>query len=269
MSDVYLITGAQSRMARSLLKWSREKLAEEANVARGTIRIFEDDQPIRESIVLDIQSVFDANGVECCPDGSVRPRSDNIKDFRGLGGCDRFFANIEKMVKERNTGVVCRIGSQKMLTRVTGRNGLTNFDRLESLSKIVSVRCLLSDQRIYLPGSSSFEVRVYPENRPSIISSEFAYGEEATFAVDQDDLLLRVILFHAAQRGFAAAVHPSLHLMKDGFPAIFGDAEIWFVAADTALDGVEPESFRLMLPINNLTAFFQPLQIAGIVGFPS
>lgn len=204
MSDVYLITGAQSRMARSLLKWSREKLAEEANVARGTIRIFEDDQPIRESIVLDIQSVFDANGVECCPDGSVRPRSDNIKDFRGLGGCDRFFANIEKMVKERNTGVVCRIGSQKMLTRVTGRNGLTNFDRLESLSKIVSVRCLLSDQRIYLPGSSSFEVRVYPENRPSIISSEFAYSEEATFAVDQDDR------FHFCHPAYMVLEYPEL-----------------------------------------------------------
>ena len=187
MSDVYLITGAQSRMARSLLKWSRERLAQEANVSRGTIRIFEDDQPIRESIVLDIYSVFDANGVECCPDGSVRPRSDNIKDFRGIGGCDRFFANIEKIVKEMNTSVVCRIGSQKMLARVTGRNGVTNFDRLESLSKIASVRCLLLDQRIYLPGKPSFEVRVYPEVRPSIIASEFVYGEEATFAVDQDD----------------------------------------------------------------------------------
>ncbi|MDD3181336.1 MAG: hypothetical protein PHD48_00795 [Alphaproteobacteria bacterium] len=174
-------------MARSLLKWSRERLAQEANVSRGTIRIFEDDQPIRESIVLDIHSVFDANGVECCPDGSVRPRSDNIKDFRGIGGCDRFFANIEKIVKEMNTGVICRIGSQKMLTRVTGRNGVTNFDRLQDLSKVAPVRCLLLDQRIYLPGSPSFEVRVYPEVRPSIIASEFAYGEEATFAVDQDD----------------------------------------------------------------------------------
>ncbi|MGE0108450.1 MAG: hypothetical protein AB7S81_01615 [Bdellovibrionales bacterium] len=204
MSDVYLITGAQSRMARSLLKWSREKLAEEANVARGTIRIFEDDQPIRESIVLDIQSVFDANGVECCPDGSVRPRSDNIKDFRGLGGCDRFFANIEKLVKEINTGVVCRIGSQKMMTRVTGRNGMTNFERLENLSKIAHVRCLLSDQRIYLPGTPSFEVKVYPENRPSIISSEFAYGEEATFAVDQDDR------FHFCHPAYMVLEYPSL-----------------------------------------------------------
>ncbi len=187
MSEVYLITGAQSRMARSLLKWSRERLAHEANVSRGTIRIFEDDQPIRESIVLDIHSVFDANGVECCPDGSVRPRSDNIMDFRGIGGCDRFFAEIERMLKERNTGIVCRIGSQKMLTRVTGRNGITNFDRLEYLSKIASVRCLLLDQRIYLPGKPSFEVRVYPEVRPSIIASEFAFGDKATFAIDQDD----------------------------------------------------------------------------------
>jgi len=204
MSEVYLITGAQSRMARSLLKWSRERLAHEANVSRGTIRIFEDDQPIRESIVLDIHSVFDANGVECCPDGSVRPRSDNIKDFRGLGGCDRFFANIEKIVKEENTGVICRIGSQKMMTRVTGRNGITNFDRLESLSKVAPVRCLLSDQKIYLPGTPSFEVRVYPENRPTIITSEFAYGGEATFAVDQDDR------FNFCHPAYMVLVYPGL-----------------------------------------------------------
>jgi hypothetical protein len=186
MTDIYLMTGAQSRMARSLLKWSRERLAREANVARGTICTFEDDAAIRESIIQDIQGVFDAQGVECLPDGSVRPRSDGIKDFRGLGGCDRFFANIEKMLKEKATGVVCRIGHQEMLSKVTGRKGLNNFERLEKLSKVTSVRCLLGDQKIYLPGSPSFEVKVYPETRPSIISSEFAYGEEVTFAVEQD-----------------------------------------------------------------------------------
>ncbi|MDD3028866.1 MAG: hypothetical protein PHS57_01095 [Alphaproteobacteria bacterium] len=186
MTNVYLMTGAQCRMARSLLKWSREMLAKEANVSRGTICTFEDDTPIRESIILDIQSVFDAHGVECNFDGSVRPRSDGIKDFRGLGGCDRFFENIEKMLEENDTGVICRIGAQGILTNITGRNGLTNFDRLQSLSKQTQVRCLLSDQKIYLPGTPSFEVRVYPESRPSIIASEFAYGDEATFAVEQD-----------------------------------------------------------------------------------
>lgn len=189
MADFYLMTGAQCRMARSLLKWSREKLADEANIARGTIRIFEDDTPIRESIIIDIQGVFDAHGVECNPDGSVKPRSDNIKDFRGVGGCDRFFANIEKMLKDKNTGLVCRIGRQDMLSKATGRNGMTNFERLESLSKIVSVRCLLADPKIYLPGKPSFEVRIYPESRSSVISSEFAYSEEVTFAIEQDPRL--------------------------------------------------------------------------------
>lgn len=187
MTEAYLITGAQSRMARSLLKWSREKLAHEANVSRGTICTFEDDAAIRESIVLDIQSVFDAHGVECLPDGSVRPRSDGIKDFRGLGGCDRFFANIEKMLKNKDTGVVCRIGCQNMLSKATGKNGLTNFDRLQNLSKVASVKCLLTDQTIYLPGSPSFEVRVYPEPPVNMITSDFAYGEEVTFAVEDDN----------------------------------------------------------------------------------
>ncbi len=204
MADFYLMTGAQCRMARSLLKWSREKLAEEANVARGTIRIFEDDTPVRESIVMDIQGVFDAHGVECNLDGSVKPRSDNIKDFRGVGGCDRFFANIEKMHKEKNTGLVCRIGRQEMLSKATGRNGLTNFERLENLSKTISVRCLLADPKIYLPGKPSFEVRIHPEARSSVISSEFAYGEEVTFAIEQDP---RLSFCHPA---YIVIEHPNL-----------------------------------------------------------
>lgn len=186
MTDVYLITGAQSRMARSLLKWSREKLAQEANVARGTICTFEDDAPVRESIILDIQSVFDAHGVECLPDGSVRPRSDGVKDFRGLGGCDRFFANVEKMLRDPALGLVCRIGSQNMLTKATGRNGLTNFDRLQKLSKIASVKCMLTDQNIYLPGPPSFEVRVYNEPPINFVSCDFAYGDEVTLGIEQD-----------------------------------------------------------------------------------
>lgn len=186
MTDFYLITGAQCRMARSLLKWSSQRLANEANVGRNTISTFEDDTPIRESIILDIQSVFDAYGVECHPDGSVKPRTDGVKDFRGMGGCDRFFANIEKMLGEKKTNLVCRIGSQAMLTRVTGRDGLNNFDRLQRMSELTHVRCLLSDQQIYLPATPLFDVRVFPENRPSIISSEFTYGEEAAFAAEQD-----------------------------------------------------------------------------------
>jgi DNA-binding XRE family transcriptional regulator len=189
MTDTYLMTGAQSRMARSLLKWSRETLAKEANVSRGTIRIFEDDQPIRDSIVLDIQSVFEAHGVECAPDGGVRPREDGIKDFRGYGGCDRFFANIAKMLEGKNTGIVCSIASQNMLSKSTGRNGRSNFERLQELSKVTSVRCLLEDKNIYLPGTPSFEVRVYPEVPTSLNPSEFAYGEEVTFAIEQDTRL--------------------------------------------------------------------------------
>lgn len=185
MMNTYLMTGAQSRMARSLLKWSREDLAKEANASYGTICSFENDTAIRESIVQDIQSVFDANGVECLPDGSVRPRMDGVKDFRGMGGCDRFFANIKKVVKEYPTGLACLIASQNLLTKPTGK-GQTNFERLEALSKEVPVKCLLRDSKIYLPSTPSFEVRVFPEKLLNMFSSLFVYGQEITMAAEQD-----------------------------------------------------------------------------------
>ena len=179
MADMYLMTGAQSRMARSLLKWSREYLAIEANVSRNTICAFEDDTAIREAIILDIQSVFDAHGVECLPDGSVRPRTDGIKDFRGLGSCDRFFANIQKMLAEKPTDVICMIANQNMLTKSTGRNHLCNFERLQELSKIAKVKCLLEDKRIYSslahPYLKSGLIR-NPYSEP--VLSQFGYAEE-------------------------------------------------------------------------------------------
>ena len=186
MTDIYLMTGSQSRMARSLLKWSREKLAEEANVSRGTICAFEDDSAIRESIILDIQSVFDAHGVEFLADGSVRPRSDGVKDFRGLGSCDRFFANINKVLAEKPSEIICMIASQNMLTKPTGRNGLNNFERLQELSKAATVKCLLEDKHMYLPGTPSFEVKVNQEAPFSPFLSQFGYGEELSFAFEQD-----------------------------------------------------------------------------------
>ena len=164
---MHMITGAQVRMARA-------------------IRIFEEDISIRESIILDIHSVFDAHGVEFTSDGGVKARDTSIKDFRGVGSCDRFFEYLTKTIQADGGDVVCVTDSQDLLTKATGQKRQTNLDRMEQLHKIVPIKCLLTDNKMILPSSPSFEVRVLSEAPTSWVSSAWAYAKEYTHALEFD-----------------------------------------------------------------------------------
>jgi transcriptional regulator with XRE-family HTH domain len=62
-----LITGAQIRAARALLRWTIEDLARQAGVASRTIKRFEQTDlipPNRSSTLVQIQRVLEAAGIE-------------------------------------------------------------------------------------------------------------------------------------------------------------------------------------------------------------
>jgi transcriptional regulator with XRE-family HTH domain len=62
-----VITGAQIRAARALLRWTTEDLAREAGLASRTIKRFEQTEgipPSRSSTLAQIQRVLEAAGIE-------------------------------------------------------------------------------------------------------------------------------------------------------------------------------------------------------------
>ena len=59
-----MITSAQCRAARALLKWSQEELAERSGIGVATIRTFETDTSSPYSRTLEtIKATFEASGV--------------------------------------------------------------------------------------------------------------------------------------------------------------------------------------------------------------
>lgn len=70
-----MITPEQCRMARSLLNWTQQRLADAAEVGIVTVRQFEagKTKPQR-SIVAAIERAMESQGAEFTDDGGVRPR---------------------------------------------------------------------------------------------------------------------------------------------------------------------------------------------------
>lgn len=58
----------QCRSARELLRWTREKLAEEAGCSPFTVRNFERDRPVTMGVATDIERAFVRAGVEFIPE---------------------------------------------------------------------------------------------------------------------------------------------------------------------------------------------------------
>lgn len=65
---------AQCRMARAALKWSLERLAEKAGVARITIARFEGGQSIDAKSLAAIQIAFEREGLEIIPVNASSPK---------------------------------------------------------------------------------------------------------------------------------------------------------------------------------------------------
>ncbi len=62
-----MLTGAQIRGARALLKWTTEDLAENAGLASRTIKRFEQEDGIpasRSSTLIEIKKTLEAAGIE-------------------------------------------------------------------------------------------------------------------------------------------------------------------------------------------------------------
>ncbi|MBK3400058.1 helix-turn-helix domain-containing protein [Methylobacterium sp. IF7SW-B2] len=84
-----MLTGAQIRMARGLLRWSVKDLAEHSGVSTATIKRMEDVDGVPKSIadnLSKIQTVLEKNGIQLIPENGggagirFRNRADGTRD---------------------------------------------------------------------------------------------------------------------------------------------------------------------------------------------
>jgi transcriptional regulator with XRE-family HTH domain len=161
---MFPITPEQCKAARALKGWLQEDLSKASDVSIGSIGKFEGGDPsTRESIVNDIYHAFLKCGVLFLDDNGVKLRNDFAYIYRTANCYDEFFADVMRAVKETKCGVFILVKSPNILTRECGGSGHTNLDRLNILSEITDVRCLLADFRLPSFMVPKFEVRNVPK----------------------------------------------------------------------------------------------------------
>ena len=81
-----MIEPRQIRAARALLNWSQDDLASASGIARSSIKNIENDiTTARKDTICDIQTAFEAAGIEFIPGSGVRLKNDVIEVVEGDG----------------------------------------------------------------------------------------------------------------------------------------------------------------------------------------
>lgn len=106
-----MITGAQIRMARAALDWSRERLASKTKLSVTTIRNIEHGDVVpREGNLNDIQQVFEHNGLEFTDQEGVRKKSNIVAVFEGESALSRFFDDVYYTILPTNGAEILTSG---------------------------------------------------------------------------------------------------------------------------------------------------------------
>ncbi len=159
-----MITARQCKAARMLLEWLQDDLAKASGVGVGTIGKFENGEPItRQSAIDEIYKTFSRCGIQFLEDDGVKFRSDLAYVYRTTSCYEEFFNDVVRDVKEHLCDVLVFIKSQDMLIRTTGDKNLSNLDRLNLLSAITDVRCIVADVRLPSFVAPKFEIRTVPK----------------------------------------------------------------------------------------------------------
>jgi transcriptional regulator with XRE-family HTH domain len=103
-----MINAAQIRAARALLNWNQSQLAENSNVARGTIKNIENgDTAPRRDTAAAIQEAFENFGVEFLPGSGVCIRETSIQFLQGDDGISQMWDDIyHTCLKEKTDDIM-------------------------------------------------------------------------------------------------------------------------------------------------------------------
>jgi transcriptional regulator with XRE-family HTH domain len=140
-----LISSIQSQLARTLLSWTQQKLADRTKVCVQTIRNFEKGQKILPSTIEEICFAFETVGIEFLEGDGVRRREKWCVPSRSDDNCDSLFNDISETIKERGGTVLVYISDCEAMMHRNGNPRRNNLERFNALCKSVEVRCIMKD----------------------------------------------------------------------------------------------------------------------------
>ena len=151
-----MIHARQIKAARALLDWSREDLAVATGLSTATIYNLEKGNISPRSATNNlIRQALEEAGLEFDATG-IRLRDNKIVTIEGSNSCD-----------VRASALLALIGSIKR----------DDFERIEKLGEITTIKCLMAELPKSLPATSSLQVRTAPKLHVGAVS-HIEYGNK-------------------------------------------------------------------------------------------
>lgn len=144
---MYSISPGQIKAARSLLDWTQDELAQASGVSPKTIAKLEGGENITLTRLLDIRKSLEGEGIEFLGNKGVIRNTDKPIIYSGPEGCEQFYEDMLVTAKEKGGEIIAVYETSNLLARSLGIADDSNLERLTSLSKYASIKCLLTDAR--------------------------------------------------------------------------------------------------------------------------
>ncbi len=181
-----MIGAEDIRAARAYLGWSQDELAGNTGLSVTTIRNLESgDMSPRSTTTNVIRQAMEASGIEFMDGGGVRRRNSEIQIFDGHDSCDVFFDDMLRTVKDKGGDVISVFLTRSMLVKSCSV-AQNMFGRLEPISRLATIQCLLPEVLNTSPLTPSIQFRTVLRQHIGP-SSYFIYGNKhATIIVESN-----------------------------------------------------------------------------------
>jgi transcriptional regulator with XRE-family HTH domain len=141
------VTSQQIRGARGLLNWKQERLAEASGTSIGTINKFEQDEKISNDSREKIRKALENARIDFVDGGVILRAESKSKAFDGPDGPDIFYQEVLAMAKTCGGDLWAVYDTAETFARSLGVVDYNHLERLEELSRFVTIKCLLTDSR--------------------------------------------------------------------------------------------------------------------------
>lgn len=141
------ISPQQIRGARGLLNWKQERLADASGTSIGTVNKFEQDEKISNDSREKIRKALENARIEFVDGGVVLRAESKSKAFDGSDGPDIFYQEMLSAAKERGGDLWAVYDTAETFARSLGAVDYNNLERIEALSRFVTIKCLLTNSR--------------------------------------------------------------------------------------------------------------------------
>ncbi|MGE0108633.1 MAG: helix-turn-helix domain-containing protein [Bdellovibrionales bacterium] len=189
-----MISAAQVRAARALLKWENTDLAEKTGLGSNTISLIENEktQP-RASSMEKLQAVFESAGIEFTGNGGVQWAGHQVRTLTGVEGLKAFFGDVRYVAQHSDEEIIiCGIAEEYLEDKL---GEFVDYQRKEMASyEKVRMRCLIEESDLDLGASDYCQYRWQAKENFSNVPF-YIYGDKMAIIVTtapEDPLILLI-----------------------------------------------------------------------------